>query len=620
VIRQPKRTLTLSTRILAGVLALAFVACAPQPSRVTVDNRVELSIHIAPAPDKLPFDPRNERLLAANRQLSELVGHGVQFDIDAALVAEWNSDFQQQLIEAVEGLLRLLTDLRRSDPAEFARSTPALRRIDCSYSVLVEYAKATFSGDTLRLELPAHPRSLIDYEGVRLAIDAHDVEGLDQKFARAQPETVSLSESSDYFHWLSNNGYGYRWEKRHPRAPQSPSEKVANDREGEVVSLIVRLYSRMGSRDSALAAEVRKWLFSRLESLNRLYGTEADHLPPVGSNTPMRRGERELCGWLERELPRASDVERLAVLNPLFPRTEAIVCPNIDRFALGLREADAWLKAGKPGEGGKGAPAELMDGIVCPSQRNSSRKPERGSGCYPSWLLYVLADEPSRKRLAFALDARDPALTEQLFASLVYGDKQNAVSLTRLLNPQKPAFAAALAAFAENWGTELPKGSIEMLAEFWRERPERRGDLLYVFARTQSDSFWEPFKAKYGAIGQPAFAQFIDHGSPAFEYILRLWPALDRNVSLGPAIASRLTMLLPDASQPSAGPALRTLVSVVSRLCDEQAKVDLAALHSAFEARFASRPNERAAWAVLLRDTASGGCSARKKAPITDEP
>jgi hypothetical protein len=604
------------------VLACALSGCGPRHTQVTVDNRVEVEIRIAPPPDKLPFDPRGARLLAANRQLSALLGHGLKFDIDAALAAEWKTDFDRQLLEAVEGLLRLFTVLKEKDADEFERTAHALARVECRYSVLVDDARAKFQGDTLLIEQPAHPQKLIDTYAVMRAFGDRDLAWLDARFERVAPQSVAMSDAAAYFHYLSDRRLSYDWSRRHPAArAQSKSERAASDPMGDAIWRIAALYPRLGSSDAALKAEVSQWMFERLPWLTTQYRVGAENLPPVNSNTAMRQGERALCDWLERELPRASAQERKGVLRNLFPADDPIVCPNVDRFAFGLREADAWLKAGKPTEGGKSAEAELMDSIVCPTLRDVDREPVRRVGCNPSWFLFVLGDAVARKRLAAALDARDPELTEQLLASLRYlhSRSENAIALLRLLDPRRPALCAALRALAEVFVREPPKGTDELTTELWRAHPELRGELVYVFARTKSDYFWQKFTTEYAAIQKVELARFLDHGPFALKRLPTMWQALGKGYSRVEPVVERFSLLLPDASEPDASDTLRALTTLVSRLCDERSKAELDTLHRALDARAKSRPAERTALSVLLRDTAPSGCATRKKSS-SDEP
>jgi hypothetical protein len=348
-------------------------------------------------------------------------------------------------------------------------------------------------------------------------------------------------------------------------------------------------------------------------------GSQKD-LPPVNSDTPMRRGERALCDWLERELPRMSAEDRLRALESLFPWEGPIVCANIDRFEFGLREADAWLKAGKPTGGGSTPEVKLMDSIVCPTLRDADRKPVRRDGCNPTWLLYVLGDAKARKRLAAALDARDPELTEQLFASLKHlsSRSENAVSLIRLLDARKAALPAALRALAEVFVGRPPDGTDVLTADLWRDHPPLRGELLYVFVRTKGEYFWDKFTTEYAPIQQAELERFLDQGPYALKRLPTLWHALGKGYSRVKPIVDRLPLLVPDASQPDTSHTLRALITIVSRLCDERSKSELDNLHQALEARAKTRPVERTALTVLLRDTATNGCATRKNESSSD--
>ena len=98
-------------RSLAVVLCLAFACTSNQ--RVAVKTQV--SVTIDPAPRELPYDPRAARLVSAYRQLTDIAEHPIELALDAAVVPEFRSSFEEALIDAFTSMARDLDELRRAD-------------------------------------------------------------------------------------------------------------------------------------------------------------------------------------------------------------------------------------------------------------------------------------------------------------------------------------------------------------------------------------------------------------------------------------------------------------------------------------------------------------------------
>ena len=610
--------------IRALLLACTLVACGgSRGTQVTVNTTVDIHILIEPTPNTLPFDPRGARLLVANRELTTLIGHGLDVRIDAALAADLRSEFERQLIVAMEDLLRGLSDLRDTDSAEFVRTAKELTRVECRYSVLAEHARATFEGNTLKIEQPAHITRLAPAGAVREALDAREEAWLDAHFERVELRAISGADEAAYFRWLTRTrpGYGSIWEMRHSSTYRSDSTvKISENPHAEVIARVVSLHAKVDSDHSALANTVRAWLFEQLAWLTNQYQSNRESWHSMGNGTAMRRGELALCGWLQEKLPHANADERLLALNSLFVRDVPDAYPGVDRFAFGLAEADAWIAAGKPSEGGETSQAKLMDEVVCPSVREADGNRQRSRSCRHDWLLYAISDANNRKKLAAALDTRDPELTEQLFASLRYSSFSGTNALFRLLNPKRPAFSAALKTFAEVLANDQGSAVVDTAKVLWREQPDRRGDVLYILARAQghdrtlSDYAWGRFQEQYGEpIRERDLQGFLEHGVPAFEFLPPMWPAIAKGFSRTKPVVERLAILLPDASQPAASKSISILSSMISRLCEDKASADLDTLHRALDSRVAAHPPERTALLTLLHDSGPGGCVAGKK-------
>src|SRR5262249_47260168 len=158
----------------------------------------------------LPFDPRSARLAQATRELTEVAGHPIEIELDAALLPEWRSSFEEELIGAIENIGRDLLALKEGHPRVFERAASTLHKVACRYRASSERAEAHFvaDGGVLTVAEPAKstlvPRGLVEGALVE-ELEAH----LDALYRTKGPGDVPPDERAAYFEYVTRTRPGY---------------------------------------------------------------------------------------------------------------------------------------------------------------------------------------------------------------------------------------------------------------------------------------------------------------------------------------------------------------------------------------------------------------------------
>ena len=626
----------LATLVLGFALA---TGCAGAPQHVQVNN--DVAVTITPTPDTLPFDPRGARLLEATERLSGIVGHVIAFEFDAALLSQWRSGFEEQLITSIESVARALVAWKKDEPDGFVHSAPLLRRVACRYSALAETSKATLDPETgvLRVDQAAHATSLVPETLVYDALETERDAFLERAFGEATPDGIAPASRRAYFAFLvgTRPGYGALYERRFHDAQSKLDDvgKLAASPHADLISKVLRLNALALGSDAELAGRARKWLWEQLNWYRYRYSSDERELSQIGPGTIFRRAEVAYSSWLAAELPRASDDEKLHAAEVFFS-SELVACrsractvragafPGVDPFTFGLAVVDDWIRSGRPLEGGVGKHAELMDLIVCPMGRDEAGKRSRSRGCAAGWIQRSVADDAGRKRLAEALDARgDVSLTDNVFANLKWGSTDAALALFRALDRNKPSWKAAATTLGEVQIDDARDAILAEAAAIWKDTPSRRGTALYLVAqakkgydRSYGDTYWGGFARSFGSsIGEAELSGMLDQSAASMVHVPVMWAGLARGFSRVDVLTPRLDAWIGDATQPRSADRLRVLSAIVGRLCDDSAGGELGKLNTFLQRRVATHAGEQRALTILLRDTAQGGCAARKRSP-----
>ena len=443
--------------------------------------------------------------------------------------------------------------------------------------------------------------------------DEEDHAARDAAWVDADPASLPAGERAAYFAYLTSSTSGYPPFREALGARRSvlPGEKIEGLDE-EVVLRVLRLHEVVRGTDAALEGAARGWLVDRFAFFRDRHarGDNAPrHLEAAGAYTQ----------WLARALPTLTERERQRLAAAAFRSRTDQSFPGLDRLAFGLAVVDEWRAAGHPFVG-----SGIFDDVVCPPVRGRDGRFTRSGSCTSTsngFYLWVLEHPGQDALFARALDARDDAaLATAFFVALARSSTRGYMDMVHRLDPEKSSFRAAVDVLATN--PSDPRLA-DRASDLWRAYPARRGDAFFLLAARAAwlkrdgsvtwENFWNDFDRRYGApVDASMFSQMLDRGPSAFVLVPTAWKVLGPRSKRIDVLLAHADAALGDAAQPEAGPQLRALSEIVTRLCGERsAAKDLAKLHAYLAGRVERRPDEAPALSILVRDTAPSGCKAR---------
>ena len=588
-------------------------------------------ITVSPNPDKLPFDPRSARLAAATEQLSKMAGHPVAFQLDAALLPEYRSSFEDELIEAIETVIRDLARLKKNSPAAFEHAAPLFQRIECRYRATAKRVDAHFdaAAHLLTIDTPAHGR-LVERGTVGGALENEFEAYTDKLYSAMPPEQVPTGQRAAYFEYLSHRpSHRARGEKL------TPQEELSNSLFADTILKAVRLSELVGKSDDALGSRIRDWLADQMTYFDNRYEGDAELVRAAPPESPWRRAEVAWVRWLNANLGALTVEKKTSLARVLFKHGRcASPCaapraafPGFDAFAFGLAIENAWAKGGHTTSKDNDKSFELEDTVVCPHHVDTEGFHRRSSSCSGGWYLSAIESEPTKKRLVQAIVAQDdPVFTENVFANVAGvggGSGEELVLMWRALEQSPKHWLIAGRVIVEYRFFREHTTELEAEANrLWRAAPDRRGMALYIMARksghmhrSYGDPFWTAFPKRFGESVSPAvFANYLDSTYGAMTFAPDIWMALGKGWSRAEVIVPRLDRYLDEPSEHfrNEHDKTRTLTEILERVCDEGNSGDAARLHAFFVKRSASHPTEAASLANIITDTAPGQCKATK--------
>jgi hypothetical protein len=208
----------LGTLVGLTVLCLVLAGCSAllpdgSPERPAVLTERTIVVITPEAPRVLPFALRGAHLAAAVEHLEHLVGHGVQLQVDAALVHPDRERFTHALAAAVDNAVLALEDQRRTSPNAFAHGAPLLRVIACRYDTVADHVRSDLdeATGTLGVRLPAPLpaergapwAALFEPVVVHHAIDGAYSAWLYARFMGIAAEQVAAEEQGFYADFLT---------------------------------------------------------------------------------------------------------------------------------------------------------------------------------------------------------------------------------------------------------------------------------------------------------------------------------------------------------------------------------------------------------------------------------
>ena len=565
--------------------ALAGAACVPpddgakKPQVVDVTRKV--SVAFTPAQDDVPFDPKAPRLVAATRALEALTGPLV-FAIDASLLPKDGGAFDEALVASIENVTKDLEARKKADARELAWAVPRLARIEVKYTAAAGAPTARFDADADRVVLARPPGAgaLIPEGLVAGAIRDRYREMLETELGGRPPDRIARADYALYFQVLTAPSRG--------RAAPLDADTLADHPDGERVVRLARLHELCaGAGDGALARAIAERLVADGELFRLAYLRFADAVRAAPAGSAFKRAEAAWSAWVGANLEALPPAKRLALVERLFARAgdpapdraryAADAYPGLDRFALGLRAAEAWIAAGPPpARAAPGSADEVRQWLVCPAARAEGGK--RTFSCSDhAWYALALDGERDRQRLADAVvEHRDPALTETVFANAVaIGRPGEVVALWRAVQRDEGAWRGATRVITdEAWGMGSRDGLADEAQRLWRAHPERRGPLLRLLATLAMNGSgavdWPRFEATFGSsVSAAELGAFLDDDPYAVSFVPAIWPALGKGWSRADVIVARLDRYLDAPARPwlpFEKPAVR-LQEIAAALC-----------------------------------------------------
>jgi hypothetical protein len=615
-------------------IALCASACAGSgaesaPRMQIARSAVELIV-IVPPPPELPFDPRSARLAHATGELADIVGHPVTFELDAALLPEFRSSFEEELIRSIENAARDLASLRKSAPRVFRRSAGMLERIACRYRAAAREASGAFDTGRRTLVITEPPGQAWVQPGVVLRALEEEFEAfLDQRYRGAMPDSVPASEHGAYFEYLTltRPGYGNLSERRARLAQGERTEvdRVASDPHATTILRVARLGEIVGVGQDALAIETRAWLVSEAAWFQHTYETRGELVKQIPPDCAFRRAEAGWVRWLNGNFASLTDEQQVVLARVAFPprgrcgASDACLdqppwLPGFDRIAFGLSVVDRWRADGRPAEG-QGKRFELEDQVVCPHFRRDDLRRSRNRGCGQGFYQQALATGASRSRFAAELSRRaDPVLIDETFTNSDSVPADRVVALWRAMEPRRAEWLAASRTIVEHLlpEREYREPFVQEAKRLWRDAADKRGVALWLIAESEkgldfhySDPRWARFREDYGEpISQSVLGSLLDLGPAALRLVPALWPAIAPGFSRVDAIAARLDRFMDDPGVKATrdGEPGRTLRGLAARMCADHAHQELAKLHARVEQRARSHGDEAATLAPIVQD------------------
>ncbi len=622
---------------------IALASCADQtPHAVTVAGAGGIPVFIVgESPEKLPFDPRSARLQAATQQLTQIAGHPIAFQFDAALLPQWRSSFEDALIGAIENVATNLATLKEKEPLVYAHGAPLLQRIECKYSAVSISPSATprekkedephLDPATRAIVVTGPPErwsSLVPQDLVTHALRREFELYVARMYGEVEPESVPPGEREAYFAYVTAYRDA-RPKKGEERDTRPPAEIFASAPRAVTIVKVARLADLVGGSNPELAKKITHWLTQETGYFTNAYNHEASFVSAASPSSPWRRAESAWVRWANQKLPTMSEDDQLSIVRHTYVRTlssdraqgapeyAAFAFPGFDRYAFAMRVFDAWAKAGHPTQLTTPKISSLQEFITCPHPRNEDGHRSLGPQCDYDFYRDAMDGPANKKRLVEAvLQRNDPAFTETVFVNVRHtqSDALPAVlEVMRALEANPSAWEAGARLVAE----DLARDKTHLLDEvrrLWRTYPARRGTLLLILANMDpygnGELPWKDFAQMFGStVSGPDFTSYLDKGSEAMNLAHVVWPALGRGFSRAAAIVPHLDGFIATeearAARHGGGPG-KAISSIVQSMCQEGDNGDLAQIHAYFTRRVGTHPGE--SFSGIVDDTTPGRC------------
>ena len=581
----------------------------PGPGEVHLNNYVVVIFEDGRR--KLPFDVREIRLKKATEQLGQLMGHRIEFNIRRAVMPQYEEQFEDLLIDAIETVARDAKKVskRHSDVPELL---DALVRVDVRYDASRERRwgrgrdwEFDLATKTLTVRTGGYGGGFVPEGAVYRALADARSDVLAAKFSGASAKRIKPGDQAGY---LEQVVAGFK-------GPYKDDDATAADLDAhpdlEKLARVRELYPDIGDPD--LKQEAGHWL---ADSGGKLFyghldraGAAVAKVDPRGAYGSERRA---WASWIRDNLWTLDEPKRERLLEEVLPqKPRELAIPGLAPMDFGFLFVDRWIATGREGPNRNVMPGTTLNQVVCPVDLELTERLPFRSACRQRFYRNVWTTEKSKRAFVARLVKRDDvALYRAATAAIHKIDGTDGVmDLWRRVGRRDKAWTAVGTELA---ALEVGADLVDPLQAMWRKQPKRRATLLYILAMDHRsgyrlENFWTHFKEDFGPVDARTFAAFLDHGPHAVALSWVVWPALS-SFDRGSAIARHLDALF------DAGKAKRfehqgfkqpveVMAEVVAKMCSAGSATERRSLEAALRRRSKRHSDEAKDLAVVLRRT-----------------
>jgi hypothetical protein len=605
-------------------LVLAAMACGPSPSAPEGPSGT-LVVVVRQGPDRVPFQPKVARIQRANQQLTNLLGHSIQIELDGSLLPQTHDGAQDVIARLVESVVGDLDALQKEDKGAFELARARFERLVVRYAPAEAAEReggwrrkngARFDPSTKTIDVTRAEARWLALERSEIATVIYDAyaAGVEARYAEVLPDALPRAEHRS---WFDYHAHG-----RHSSSRAQSSGVLVGSVHGLRVRGMVMLHALASrSNDEALAKDVRKWLVNAASDFAGTYHHHAAEVEGAAAGSSYRLAESAWTGWVRSELPQMTLEEKGKIASHLFvidfrksdkdrDRFASYAFPGIDPMAFSFDAVDAWIAAGHPTS--RSVP-EYFDRTVCPAVVSNDHGGPHFShpgSCAGDFYRWSLADRAREDQLVKGVIARK----DTPFAATVFYNARR----TLREEPDYLRFLRRFESAPQLWavGADVHRDvvfrpSTTLLEEsrrLWRELPAARGHVFFWFTRHIDGSYhpqedW-PDLLQGKAADQATLGAYLDLGWPAFELLPAAWAGLERGKGRVQLVTTRAKALFAEDvhARPGGRGVAGTLASIARILCDERSLGELAELRAFAQAELSRHPGEGLSDAVEASD------------------
>jgi len=413
---------------------------------------------------------------------------------------------------------------------------------------------------------------------------------------------VPAAERKAYLDALTRSGATYFWQQE--RAPEKKAElQEPSGGRSEVILRTLALQAAAKDAEPELSQLITQRLLEHGRYFRDTYESRGEFVRSVQAPSRFLRAEQAWMSWALAALTTLPAEERYKLWDLLIvpsrssPRLllEPRAFPGFSLPKAGNALLDEWVRAGYPTAApnykeSEDAKTRLFDQVICPTgpdHRGFQRQHARN--CYAAFYATSVNSADTREALfQRALTTPDARLFYEISINVHMLASGNAdfprdVAVPAVLElwrraekvPARFRELTRLYAVEIDRSTYLREALYDQTTRYYREKPEYRGELLFLLSRIdgygRTEVNWKNFAATYGApITMRELSTYLEQGPLAFERFRQLQHALPAGSSPGSLLAQRLKRYLDDPVGEKSGRPMvvRVVASVLQKIGD----------------------------------------------------